>query len=125
MLNQHTSPKRGGNIEGCILPVDFVDFENRPFGGIGPVELLKKGEMKIEARPVLFMKRIRNRRGRCILQRIGGSDANLRYLLLHPDRHRSLREVPNLPARTDRASPTAAAGGGRRHSRGQSGRGCW
>jgi uncharacterized protein DUF5675 len=48
-------------IEGCILPVDFVDFQNEPVGGVGPVELLKKGEMKIETRSLMLILRIRAR----------------------------------------------------------------
>jgi hypothetical protein len=48
-------------IKGCILPVDFTDFRNEPASGIGPVELLKKGDAKIETRSIMLMKRIRAR----------------------------------------------------------------
>jgi hypothetical protein len=46
-------------IEGCILPVDFIDFRNIPASGVGPIELLQKGEMKIEIRSKMLMNKIR------------------------------------------------------------------
>lgn len=48
-------------IEGCILPVDFIDFRNAPSTGIGPIEVLQKGEPKIERRSIALMKKIRER----------------------------------------------------------------
>jgi hypothetical protein len=49
------------SIKGCILPVDFTDFRNVPQNGVGPVEQLKKGEAKIQARSISLMKMIRAR----------------------------------------------------------------
>jgi len=46
-------------IEGCILPVDFIDFRNAPSSGIGPVEILEKGDPKIEQRSIALMKKIK------------------------------------------------------------------
>jgi hypothetical protein len=48
-------------IEGCILPVDFTDFRNIPAGGVGPIELLQKGDLKIELRSKMLMNKIRER----------------------------------------------------------------
>jgi hypothetical protein len=48
-------------IEGCILPVDFIDFRNEPSSGIGPIEILKKGDAKIERRSIALIKKIKAR----------------------------------------------------------------
>jgi hypothetical protein len=48
-------------IEGCLLPVDFEDFRNEPASGIGPIELLKKGDRKIQHRSIAIMEQIRLR----------------------------------------------------------------
>jgi hypothetical protein len=48
-------------IEGCLLPVDFLDFRNEPASGVGPIELLKKGDRKIQARSISIMEQIRLR----------------------------------------------------------------
>jgi Family of unknown function (DUF5675) len=48
-------------IEGCLLPVDFLDFRNEPASGVGPIELLKKGDRKIQHRSVAIMEQIRLR----------------------------------------------------------------
>jgi len=48
-------------IEGCILPVDFTDFRNVPASGVGPIELLHKGDLKIELRSKMLMNTIRER----------------------------------------------------------------
>lgn len=48
-------------IQGCILPVDFVDFRNEPVSGIGPVEILKKGDKKIQVRSEALMENIKSR----------------------------------------------------------------
>jgi uncharacterized protein DUF5675 len=48
-------------IEGCILPVDFLDFRNAPAGGVGPVEIIRKGDTKIEQRSITLMRKIKDR----------------------------------------------------------------
>jgi hypothetical protein len=49
------------SIEGCILPVDFIDFRNAPRSGVGPIELLTKGDETIQHRSVALMEKIRMR----------------------------------------------------------------
>jgi hypothetical protein len=72
-------------IQGCILPVDFVDFKNEPEGGIGPIEQLKKGEQKIQERSIALMKQIRTRYELLSKNRKGGPTIQISAVL--PARH--------------------------------------
>ena len=48
-------------IEGCILPVNFIDFRNAPASGIGPIQMVKKDDLNNEQRSVQLMNLIRQR----------------------------------------------------------------
>jgi hypothetical protein len=73
-------------IEGCILPVDFIDFENRAESGIGPVEQVRKGDPKIQTRSIALMDKIQHRYE--ALRKAGDGNATITLGAILPAHHR-------------------------------------
>ena len=68
-------------IEGCILPVSFIDFRNAPASGVGPVQVLKKGDLNIEQRSVQLMHLIRQRYDLLKVANIGNPTISIQAML--------------------------------------------